>query len=204
MTLKKHKKAIPKFLWLWFFSLLTIALSWVYFYIVDRNMSIIETLKYSFFDGPVLAYVSSTVAPFIYLMYLQFTEDNPKKGSFFSGLSVFITIFVLLIATILYCIRTDENQDFRKAHQESKRIVEVMTPEELSFFRGKLKNDDVKDLGLSKQNYFALIIYILSLTVFYYSIFREVDDLANPSQSLRDGANKMKDKLDKFASEDGL
>jgi amino acid transporter len=195
-SIRRHGKSITEFLWLWVASILTILLTWLLFLINDNPLSFKELMHTAFLDGPVFAYISSTLAPFAYLIYRQFRDKNARQASIFSGVAVVITLIVLMIASLLFFQKRMSIEESNYQSIENSKIIAVISDADLDIFKSKINKSPKEVLTFHTRDYIAILIYFLSLIVFYYSIYRKNISPDDPTDQLREDSMSMKAKID--------
>jgi len=183
---------------MWGASVLTILLTWLLFLINENPLSFKELLQAAFLDGPVFAYISSTLAPFAYLIFRQFRDRDARQASIFAGAAVIITVIVLIVASLLFFQKRTSIEESQYKAIEHSRIIALIPEADLQDYKSKIKKTAEKELDFSTRDSIAILIYLLSLIVFYYAIYRKNISPDDPADELREGSMSMKSKIDEL------
>ena len=178
-------------------SLLPVILVWLFFILNDLPIGFIDVVLNVFLEGPIFAYVSALIAPFLF--FLSSVISGEKGKIKFGGVFFIISIVLVLLTTFLFYHKQISIMESKNKTEFNKKVLaiipDVLIEEAKLELLRKPKEIDVKFI-FTTQDYVALILYAFSLLLFYFSIYFNKKPDIDIAERERERASHLQEVID--------
>ncbi|MFC4654064.1 hypothetical protein ACFO3I_03375 [Rheinheimera marina] len=164
------KKAAEEWFWMTLASLSPIFLIWLFFIFKENWVDFKFFITNIFLDGPIFAYVSTLLAPFLFIAAKKLSgrfKDDISLG----GLSLLFAVMVTVVSIMLFYQKQDSMYLSREANYQNSVIVKNIPQE---YLENLLKNIEFKGESRSEidfKGWLSILCYIMSLSLYLYSLY---------------------------------
>lgn len=190
-----------EFIWMWLASVSPIFLTVLFVFIDGKELSFYIVLKDIFLSGPIFAYVATLVAPFIFAT-VQILKGKKKQKVNFAGLSILIAFIVAILSTGLFFKTQSLLFDKQTENRYRQHLIEIIPVEVVDAAKVELDNLVVEDVNrkseLGSVERLSILCYILSLFIYFHSIYINKRPPMDPNEASRKSTKKMSNVISKL------
>lgn len=183
--------SFKEFLCMWLASLSPIILGSLFIKIGNSNLKYFEIIVNSIEVDIIFAYVATMISPFLYMLSKYLSDANFRKDLKkirYAGVCILISIFVAITVTSIFSVEKKEDVSLHQSEVSS-------SGEKLEIQDGKLFEFlvDHSWIELSFANRLLLICYVLSLLIWFYTIYLNNVEPRNIVNEGRERVSKLMD-----------
>jgi hypothetical protein len=202
--MSNFKKAAEEWFWMTLASLAPIFLIWLFFIFKEHWIGFKFFIINIFLDGPVFAYVSTLLAPFLFIAAKKLSgrfKDDISLG----GLSLFFAVIITVVSIMLFYQKQDDTYLSREANYKNSMIVSKIPKDSLENIikdiEIELKKNQIVEIDV--KGWLSIFCYIMSLSLYFYSLYilQKERTPRDPAESSRNNAKNLSQNVTKVFGE---
>lgn len=164
------KKAAEEWFWMTLASLSPILLIWLFFIFKENWIGFKFFITNIFLDGPVFAYVSTLLAPFLFIAAKKLSgrfKDDISLG----GLSLLFAVMVTVVSIMLFYQKQDSMYLSRETNYQNSVIVKNIPQDYLDNILKNIEFNGESRSEIDFKGWLSILCYIMSLSLYLYSLY---------------------------------